>query len=163
MKAGDKVALAQIGADLPNGLKIAKSKIRGVESNGMLCSEAGAEARGYFRRHFILPPSTPISGVLSRKFSAATTRFSLSNSPRIAAIASVISEWLAKWRRLSGKTRSVPKAPISIRSARRSPSSLNAGDAAPQFYGCYDRRRENRSVAGLGGEAPRSGGIALDQ
>ena len=39
MKAGDKVALAQIGAELPNGLKIAKSKIRGVESNGMLCSE----------------------------------------------------------------------------------------------------------------------------
>src|SRR4051812_16234430 len=36
MKAGDKVALAQVGALLPNGLKIAQSKIRGETSNGML-------------------------------------------------------------------------------------------------------------------------------
>src|SRR3954470_10617832 len=39
MKAGDRVALAQVGADLPNGVKISAGKIRGVLSNGMLCSE----------------------------------------------------------------------------------------------------------------------------
>src|SRR5690349_17763075 len=39
MKAGDKVALSQIGALLPNGMKIEKGKIRDVESFGMLCSE----------------------------------------------------------------------------------------------------------------------------
>ncbi|MCB0327380.1 MAG: phenylalanine--tRNA ligase subunit beta, partial [Bdellovibrionales bacterium] len=38
--AGDFVALAMIGAKLPNGLKIKKSKIRGQESFGMLCSES---------------------------------------------------------------------------------------------------------------------------
>lgn len=38
MKAGDKVALAQIGAVLPGDFKIKKSKIRGQESFGMLCS-----------------------------------------------------------------------------------------------------------------------------
>ena len=36
-KAGDKVALAQIGAELPGGFKIKRSKIRGEESCGMLC------------------------------------------------------------------------------------------------------------------------------
>jgi len=36
--AGMKTALATPGTRLPNGLKLRKSKIRGVESNGMLCS-----------------------------------------------------------------------------------------------------------------------------
>src|SRR5512135_3480718 len=38
-KAGDKVALALTGAVLPGEFKIKRSKIRGVESFGMLCSE----------------------------------------------------------------------------------------------------------------------------
>ena len=39
--AGQKVVFAQIGAVVPNsGMKISKAKIRGTESNGMLCSES---------------------------------------------------------------------------------------------------------------------------
>jgi phenylalanyl-tRNA synthetase beta chain len=37
-KVGDKVPLALPGAKLPNGLEIRKSKLRGIESEGMLCS-----------------------------------------------------------------------------------------------------------------------------
>ena len=38
VKAGDIVPVALCGAELPNGVKIKKGELRGVESNGMLCS-----------------------------------------------------------------------------------------------------------------------------
>lgn len=38
--AGMRVPLARIGAELPGGLKIKRAKLRGVESQGMLCSAA---------------------------------------------------------------------------------------------------------------------------
>jgi phenylalanyl-tRNA synthetase beta chain len=58
--AGMKTALALPGTRLPNGLKLRKSKIRGVESNGMLCSAIelglGDESDGILD----LPPEAPI-------------------------------------------------------------------------------------------------------
>jgi len=38
VRAGLKVAVAQVGADLPNGVSIKRAKLRGLESEGMLCS-----------------------------------------------------------------------------------------------------------------------------
>lgn len=59
-KAGDKVALAQVGARLSPDFIIKKGKIRGAESDGMLCSEAelgiGADESGII----ILPTDTPV-------------------------------------------------------------------------------------------------------
>ena len=41
---GQKVPLARIGAKLPGGLTIAKTKIRGVESNGMLLAASAGDS-----------------------------------------------------------------------------------------------------------------------
>jgi phenylalanyl-tRNA synthetase beta chain len=40
IRSGLKVIVAMVGAELPNGLKIKKAKLRGVESFGMICSES---------------------------------------------------------------------------------------------------------------------------
>ena len=59
-KVGDKVVLAQVGAKLAPDFVIKKGKIRGVESNGMLCSEEelniGKDSDGIM----ILPEDTPV-------------------------------------------------------------------------------------------------------
>lgn len=59
-KLGDKVVVAKIGAVLPGDFKIKRSKIRGIESCGMLCSEVelgiGENGDGII----ILPEDAPI-------------------------------------------------------------------------------------------------------
>lgn len=70
-KTGDYVALAQIGAVLPGDFKIKKSKIRGVESQGMLCStkELGlaGEADGILILPTTFPLGTPVFAALGLK------------------------------------------------------------------------------------------------
>lgn len=69
-KQDDKVAVARIGAKLPNGLKIKKGKIRGALSEGMLCSLAELGLANAADGILILPPEsitgTPVAEVLGR-------------------------------------------------------------------------------------------------
>jgi phenylalanyl-tRNA synthetase beta chain len=71
-KVGDKVPLAQAGAVLPGDFKIKVGKLRGVESQGMMCSgkELGIpdDADGLL----ILPESARIGAPLSELFPADT-------------------------------------------------------------------------------------------
>src|SRR6267154_1062839 len=59
---GMAVAVAQIGSKLPDGTKLRKSKIRGVESEGMICSERelglSAESEGIWA----LPGNPAVGG-----------------------------------------------------------------------------------------------------
>ena len=68
--AGQRVAVALVGAKLPNGVKIRKSKIRGVMSNGMICSEVelglGAESSGIIVLDSDAPLGIPLADVLGK-------------------------------------------------------------------------------------------------
>ena len=59
-KLNDKVVVAKIGAVLPGNFKIKKSKIRDVESYGMLCSEAELGLAKESEGIIILPEDAPI-------------------------------------------------------------------------------------------------------
>ncbi|HZR78842.1 MAG TPA: phenylalanine--tRNA ligase subunit beta [Chthoniobacterales bacterium] len=71
-KTGDKVPLALPGAKLPNGTEIRKSKLRGVESEGMLCSAIelglGSDAAGLL----ILAPGAKVGAPISDVFPSDT-------------------------------------------------------------------------------------------
>ena len=71
-KVGDKVPVALPGAKLPNGTEIRKSKLRGVESEGMLCSAIelglGSDAAGLL----ILSPEARIGAPISDLFPSDT-------------------------------------------------------------------------------------------
>ncbi|MBI5492240.1 MAG: phenylalanine--tRNA ligase subunit beta [Deltaproteobacteria bacterium] len=66
MKAGDRVALALPGAKLPNGVIIKKSKIRGVESEGMMCSEVEMGIKETSEGIMILPEDTPLGADINK-------------------------------------------------------------------------------------------------
>ena len=66
VRQGDIVPVAMVGAHLPNGVKISKGKMRGIVSNGMLCSagELMLPLEGLPIEQqegiLILPPDTPV-------------------------------------------------------------------------------------------------------
>ncbi len=81
IKEGQKVPLALVGARLPNGIEIKRSKIRGVASDGMLCSEIelgmGQDATGIM----ILSPQVPLGIDLGEALGLKDTILDISITP----------------------------------------------------------------------------------
>ena len=81
IREGQKVPLALIGARLPNGIEIKRSKIRGVPSEGMLCSEIelalGQDASGIM----ILPTHVPVGVDLGEAMGLKDTILDISITP----------------------------------------------------------------------------------
>ena len=63
VQAGKSYPFAPVGATLPGGLKLERRKIRGIESNGMLCSAKelglGVDQAGILELQTDAPPGTP--------------------------------------------------------------------------------------------------------
>jgi phenylalanyl-tRNA synthetase beta chain len=136
MKAGDKVALAQVGAQLPNGLKIAQSKIRGAVSMGMLCSLTelglGKESDGIIILPADAPIGTPIATYLKRSDVILVLKLTANRGDCLShfGIAREVGSAL-------GITPKLPELPQMAKSAGDSPVriELRAGAEAPQFFG----------------------------
>jgi phenylalanyl-tRNA synthetase beta chain len=71
-KAGDNVLVALPGAALPNGLKIKVSKLRGVESQGMLCSPSELHLSDDSDGLLILSPDAQVGTRIGQLFPADT-------------------------------------------------------------------------------------------
>ncbi|MGB2691556.1 MAG: phenylalanine--tRNA ligase subunit beta [Thermodesulfobacteriota bacterium] len=118
MKAGDKVALAKIGAKLPpgpkfpEGLKIKKAKIRGEVSEGMLCAAnelgIGEESDGII----ILPESANVGNAIVDEIGLNDVVFEVGitpNRPDCLSVIGVAREVAA----LTGKTATYPNVQIA--------------------------------------------------
>ena len=125
------------GATLPGGREIEAAKIRGVVSEGMLCSEKELGLGAGRRRHPRCCPPTRRSAPISRPTSASTTRSSRSrsrpNRPDALSVVGVAREVAA----LTGAPLPLPAgrgARKPSRTRRRSPrSTIDAPDLCPRF------------------------------
>lgn len=80
-KLGDIVAMAQIGAKLGEDFVIKKGKIRGVESNGMLCSLSELGLGDEHDGIIILPKDTPLGVPLNKLLNKDDVVFELEITP----------------------------------------------------------------------------------
>src|SRR3989344_5715404 len=108
MKEGDKVALALPGATLPNNVKIEKTRIRGVESEGMMCSEAELGLKDAAEGIMILPRSLSLGKEITEALNIKDFIFDINVTPNrpdclsIFGIAREISA-ITKERLVEGK------------------------------------------------------------
>ncbi len=80
-RAGIKVAVAMIGAILPNGMKIQRAKLRDVESEGMLCSAQELGLLDISEGIIELPADAPLGENLRQYLSLDDTLIELNITP----------------------------------------------------------------------------------
>lgn len=88
--AGDTVALAKIGSVLPGDFRIRRSKIRGVESCGMLCSEKELGLAEQSEGIMILPRDLPLGVPVFEALGLKDTVLEIGITPNRADCLSVI-------------------------------------------------------------------------
>jgi len=89
-RSGDKVALARIGAVLPGDFRIKRSKIRGEESCGMLCSEKELGLAEESAGIMVLPAEMPLGVPVFDALGIKDTIFEIGLTPNRADCLSVI-------------------------------------------------------------------------
>jgi phenylalanyl-tRNA synthetase beta chain len=90
MKEGDKVALALAGAELPGGVQVKKTKIRGELSEGMLCSEAELGLSTSAEGIMILPTEAPLGVPVADALNVRDHLLELSVTPNRGDCLSII-------------------------------------------------------------------------
>ena len=102
MAAGDLVPLATIGTVMPNGMEIARRKMRGQVSNGMLCSAAELELGDDHAGLLILPqdlvPGATITDALGIAEDIAYEFDALPNRPDTLSVMGVARDLAAHQR-----------------------------------------------------------------
>ncbi|KOF11735.1 phenylalanyl-tRNA synthase subunit beta [Planococcus glaciei] len=94
--AGQKVIVARPGASLPGGMKIKKAKLRGEESNGMICSlqELGIEGKlvpkVYAEGIYVLPEDAEVGSDVIANFDLDDTVLELGLTPNRADAMSML-------------------------------------------------------------------------
>ena len=146
VRAGLKTPFAQVGASLPGAVEIKRAKLRGVESEGMLCSARelglGDEAEGILE----LPPELTVGEDFRKALDLDDTIFEVNLTPNRGDALSVLG--LARELSVIGATKlKFPAmAAVTATSAERVAVRLDAPGACAKFAG--------RVIRGLNPKAP---------
>ena len=162
---GMVVPFARVGATLPGDFKIERRKIRGVVSEGMLCS---ARELGLGDDHggiLELPGRRARSAPTCARCSGSTTSCSTSRSRP-----TVPTRWASSASRASSPRTSAlpfdvaePEPGADRRRARRRDASSSKRPIAARASSAMVARRHDGGVARLDAAAPDAGGHAPDQ
>lgn len=133
--AGCRVPLATIGTDFGGGFVIKKSKLRGVDSCGMMCS---AKELGLSEDHnglLILPPDTPLGKSVRELFECDTViDWEVTpNRPDWLSHIGVAREIAA----LTGNALRFPETPVKVNSSVKSSDYASIRIDAPEFCSRY--------------------------
>jgi phenylalanyl-tRNA synthetase beta chain len=134
-RPGLKAPLATVGATLPGGMQIKAAKLRGVDSQGMLCSakELGidADASGLLE----LPADAPVGTAVTDYLGLPDCSFELKLTPNRADCFSVRGVAFDVAAALSAQVNAleIPEAAITSKAAL--PVTLDAGADCPRYCG----------------------------
>lgn len=135
VRVGLKIPAALCGAVLPGDFKIKKSKLRGVESFGMLCSEKelglAAEAQGLME----LADDAPVGTDIREYLSLNDQLIEVDLTPNRADCLSVegLAREVAVLNQMDWSTTAVSIVPVSLTNALD--VTVSATDACPRYLG----------------------------
>jgi phenylalanyl-tRNA synthetase beta chain len=145
-RAGLKTALAVVGSKLPGDLNIKAAKLRGVESQGMLCSAKELGIADTSSGIIELPADAPVGTAIREYLALDESVIELSvtaNRGDAMSIIGVAREVAA----LTGKSLTGPKLePVAPKIKDTFPVHLDAKTACPKFAGRVIRGVNNKAA-----------------
>jgi len=145
-RAGLKAPLATVGGVLPGNFKIKKAKLRGVESQGMLCAESELALSDAAEGLMELAADAPVGADLRDYLQLDDKVLEIDLTPNRADCLSVrgVARELGLLNAMAVKEVAIDPAPVSIQDTF--PVELQAADRCPRYVG--------RVIKGIDPSAP---------
>ncbi|HET7650061.1 MAG TPA: phenylalanine--tRNA ligase subunit beta [Gammaproteobacteria bacterium] len=135
VRAGMKAALIRVGGQLPDGTAIKRAKLRGIESEGMLCSarELGlsADASGLME----LPADAPVGTALDAYLKLDDSIFEVELTPNRGDCLSLLGVARDVSALLDADLHQPDVSAVEAQHQSTLPITLEAPDACPRFLG----------------------------
>jgi len=133
--AGQTIPLATIGAVLPDNFVIKSSKIRGVSSEGMICSEEELGLKESSDGIMVLPEDTPLGKKLEEVLGETDTILEIE-------ITTNRGDCLSHWgvaREIAAKLQKIPTLPLlkNLKYTEKNLVEIEDKDLCTRYIGCH--------------------------
>ncbi len=140
-KVGDKVPLALPGVTLPNGLTIKPAQLRGVESQGMMCSAKELALAEDAEGLLILPAETAVGIKLNEALGGADAVFDIEVTPNRPDWLSIIG--------IAREVSAMTGNPLRLPEFSTTEGAEKTEELASALHGARDSRGEDWAEPGV--------------